>query len=384
MVIKEEFLNMTNFNEHAVTSFVFSKKGKQLSNRRVLYHIKERLSIKNPISVALCPTSTCVRKCTFCSNTQRNKINNGKDYSSEVFENILTDLKNMNVKGVSVAGGGEPLTYDKEKLHKFFSQKDIKYKIGLHTNGVNLDYIFDREILEKRNINYINVSVVANNAELYKKVTGGSEEQFNKIKENLIKGINKKSFPTLGVKILLCRENYMFVKDIYDYFKGIGISNVLLRCVGNFEKNQDIELNQYQVNKLKDILNNSLNLDISQINMILGQPDIKNLPVPSKCWINILGYTAGIDPDGETYLCSPWSRKEFSIGNVNENSFSNIWGNDKHRETINSLNIKLKSGKCNPLKCRHYFSNLAIDAYIAGTLKSLPIKEISNNYGMFI
>ena len=105
---------------------------------------------------------------------------------------------------------------------------------------------------------------------------------------------------------------------------------------------------------------------------------------PTRCWICALQYTAGVDPDGEVYLCSPWSRKEYSIGNINQSSIRKIWGSNKHIEIATKLSDNLQSGKCSPLLCRHYYSNLAIDAFLAGSIEALSKMGIEKNYGRFI
>ncbi len=387
--------------DYTVTNFIYSKEGKRLSTKRVLYHISERLKgydiyssdivqfFQSPISIALCPTARCVRQCKFCSNTERNRINRklGLEYSENIFNQIVNDLNKLNVLGVSVAGGGEPLLWNKKQFHKFLCQKNPPYKIGIHTNGVYLDNLFDNEIIKADNISYINVSVNAHNPILYKEITDGSRKQFLKIEKNFKKGIKLKqkydNFPTFSVKIIICRENYKYVKEIREYFMKLDIPNILLRCAGNFEPNQDVELLRNQIKELKKILIAELKLGTEQIEAIIGEPT-KKPPIPSRCWIAALKYTAGIDPDGEVYLCSPWSRKEYSIGNVNEKSFTKIWGSKKHASIIKELNKKLQQEECNPLLCRHYYSNLSIDAYINGILTALPKEQMKINYGRFI
>ena len=95
-------------------------------------------------------------------------------------------------------------------------------------------------------------------------------------------------------------------------------------------------------------------------------------------------YTAGIDLDGEVYLCSQYSFIKYSIGNVNEMELKRIWGSKKHLETIDRLNQKCVSGKCNILTCRHYYSNLAIDSFFGGFFKALSKDKLEENYGRFI
>ncbi len=181
--------------------------------------------------------------------------------------------------------------------------------------------------------------------------------------------------------IILTGKKY--ANEIKEYFESLGVENILLRCVGNFENGQDIELSPSQNETLIQILKTKMHLPKEQIQAIIGKNEQK-LPIPSKCWVLALQYTAGIDPDGETYLCSPWSQKKYSIGNVNDNNFIDFWGKEKHRRVVETLNNKMKNNECNPLLCRHYYSNLAIDAFLQGIIKSLPKTKLEEIYGRFI
>lgn len=257
----------------------------------------------------------------------------------------------------------------------------------MHTNGVLLEKILDERIFKNGNIAYINISVVAHTPDLYTKVCKASNRQFSRIERNILNAIKLKnstgSSIALGVKILLCRENFSFALEMFNYFKSIGVDNILIRCVGNFEPWQNVELLPDQINHLTSVFKNNFGMSDDQVAAVTGTiPDV--LPMPSRCWICALQYTAGVDPDGEVYLCSPWSRKEYSIGNINQSDSRNIWGSDKHKQVAAMLNKNLRSGKCNPLLCRHYYSNLAIDAFIAGLIKALPKEEMEKGYGRFI
>lgn len=167
------------------------------------------------------------------------------------------------------------------------------------------------------------------------------------------------------------------------YFIDLGLSNLLVRCVGNFEPGQDVELDNEQIAKVSRVFKMSFGMNRDQIDAVIGKSRVSP-PRPSRCWIAALQYTAGIDPDGETYLCSPWSRNGYSIGNINRSRFKNIWGGSRHKEIALKLNAHLQNGDCNPLTCRHYYSNLAIDAFLAGILEPLPKGSIEHSYGRFI
>ena len=395
---KKGGVEMQKINEYTITSFI-SKEGLiQLSNRRVLFHIKERMNIYDtisreivsvlpPVSVALCPTPECVRFCIFCSNTVRNKEHRQAKavYSDKLFERIVVDLDEMNVQGVTIAGGGEPMTYQGQALWKLFLTQH-SFQIGLHTNGITITKDRFKDLASAPYLRYVNLSFIAHKPELYTKIARRSANQFNVIERFLLdypKMLNSLNSPQeFSVKVLICRENYGYVNEIVNYLQGCNITNILLRCVANFERQQDVELTRAQKKELGYILR-EMKIPSEQVETVLGRHHAK-IPVPSRCWINTLMYTAGIDPDGEVYLCSQYSFIEYSIGNVNEIDFKRIWESKKHLEVIDRLNQRCVSGKCDILTCRHYYSNLAIDSFISGFFKALPKDKLEENYGRFI
>lgn len=396
-------MSQTAILKSTVTTFVSSGRGKQLTSRRVLVHFPERMAGYDasdrdnviqtrlaPVSVALCPTTTCVRQCSFCSNTTRNK--NGQkvcaEYNPETLKQVSDDLKGMGVLGVTIAGGGEPLVYDKPAFYSFLAQARPPFKIGIHTNGVLLQKLFTKPIMDSGNIRYINVSAVAHRPDLYQQVTGSPHEQFFKIEQGLKRAVelqkSRNAFAEFGVKIILCRSNYRHVKGMVDYFRGLGIKNVLLRCVGNFEQDQDVELREEQYQELATIFRGELGMSEDQISAVTGRNPVKP-PIPSRCWMTALQFNAGIYPDGEVYICTLWAQKEFSIGNVNKQRFSSLWGGEKHKEVARALNRKLQDGICDPLRCRLYYSNLLVDKYVEGARELVPPKSgMDDCYGRFI
>jgi len=310
------------------------------------------------------------------------------EYGNDMFREVSEDLKRMGVLGVTIAGGGEPLSYDKPAFDSFLAQESPPFKIGIHTNGVLLQRLFTKPIVDASNIKYINVSAVAHRPDLYQQVTGSPHEQFFEIEQGLRKAVELQSghdnFPEFGVKIILCRSNYRHVKGMVDYFRGLGIKNVLLRCVGNFEPDQDVELRAEQYDELGAIFREDLGMSEDQISAVTGRNPVKP-PIPSRCWMTALQFNAGIYPDGEVYICTLWAQKEFSIGNVNKERFSSLWGGERHRQVAQVLNRKLKEGICDPLRCRLYYSNLLVDKYVEGAHDLLPSKSSMDDcYGRFI
>ena len=72
-----------------------------------------------------------------------------------------------------------------------------------------------------------------------------------------------------------------------------------------------------------------------------------------------------INYDGEVYLCQPLiGNKEYSLGNLNEHRFLDLWNAKRHREVIAKLHEKFAKGACE--NCRAISYNVAIDRLLQG------------------
>ena len=337
-----------------------------------------------PRSIGINPTPICNRHCTFCSSSQRNKINieDGIEIDREVLDKLLEDFSIMGGRGCVLVGGGEPLLSCGGKINEVILAHHLYY--GSNTNGVNLNKFLNPLIIKK--FSWISISIIAHNKSLYNKVGGLSvnDNQFNILHKNLrqcsnlIKILQKKNkrFPYLSAKIMICRENYRSAGEIYNYIKKLGFKDIALRCVNNFEieksyrgrmlKPQDVELSSEQKKELGRILAHQTDLPKGTIdNIVNGQGNSRDFSiVPSICWNIILGLIVNIDTDGEVYLCNPrLGMKEFSIGNIHYRRLKEIWQSKKHQKVVEKTYLNFKK-ICDLPKCRHYRVNQTIEAFL--------------------
>jgi len=87
-----------------------------------------------PVSLQMAPTSKCNLNCEFCSNVNRNKVQNLdlKDVTDLIYE-----LRTIGLKTVEWTGGGDPTCW--EELYAAVDYCDIlEIEQGLITNGLNL------------------------------------------------------------------------------------------------------------------------------------------------------------------------------------------------------------------------------------------------------
>jgi MoaA/NifB/PqqE/SkfB family radical SAM enzyme len=87
-----------------------------------------------PIHVQFIPTNRCNLNCSFCSCKKRNKT---EELPLNEIIGLISTLKKLGCKAVTITGGGEPLMHPQisEIINAFYSNN---IKIGLVTNGLLL------------------------------------------------------------------------------------------------------------------------------------------------------------------------------------------------------------------------------------------------------
>jgi len=349
-----------------------------------------------PRSIGINPTPVCDRNCVFCSSRQRNRINirKGIEITKDKLDALFQSFVNLQGKGCVLVGGGEPLLACDGKIDEVISKYDLRY--GCNTNGVNL-YKFINPSIMKR-FAWISVSIIAHNRLLYNKVAGLGllNKQFDILHNNLKRCLELKGrkFPYFSAKIMICRENYLFVGKIYNYIKELGFKDIALRCVNNFElekkykdyqfKPQDVELSFQQKEKLGKILEHETDLSKAIIDNIvnnIGKKQKDNFDkffvYPSVCWNIVLGLIVNIDTDGEVYLCNPrLGMKEASVGNINHTKFDKVWQSKRHIKVVRQTYLNFDK-KCYLSKCRHYRVNQAIELFLEN---KLSLEDLNHAY----
>ncbi|NLI09632.1 MAG: radical SAM protein [Elusimicrobia bacterium] len=163
----------------------------------------------------------CNAACSFCSQGNFDKSLNAP------FELIAKEIYLAKKNGFTRLGfsGGEP-TADKNILKAVKLAKSVGFKfIRIQTNGIRLkDYSFCRS-LAKAGLTFCKFSFTNDDAVLHDSLTGvlGSWASAFKGLENM-----KRLKVRLGNNIVINRYNYNRLKDIIEYFLKKGISNFVV------------------------------------------------------------------------------------------------------------------------------------------------------------
>ena len=114
-----------------------------------------KIKMAKPISVAVAPTSRCNLKCSFCSNSKREKH---EDLDFGELKQVILGLAANGLRTVEITGGGDPTMYDHiNALIRFCDE--IGLQVGMITNGVALRENVRQEYLDK--LKWLRISINA-------------------------------------------------------------------------------------------------------------------------------------------------------------------------------------------------------------------------------
>lgn len=264
-----------------------------------------------PISVELSLTNRCNFNCVWCSDKDL-RARLGDDMDFGVIKKLLLDLQQNGTKGIVIEGGGEPT------IHRHFDDAvnfahDLGFGVGLITNG---SISIKRNMADK--LEWIRVSLDASNAEEMKALKN------NDYYEKIMSNINSlcSSNATVGVGYVVTSKNISSLESLILRLSNFGVNYIQFRpVIDNPELQVYVDLaylKRYENRRF------SVNIDGMHQNVIQGNAGLH-------CIANSLSTV--ITADGGVYLCGRLNIYDWfePMGNLNRESFKDIWHGDKRR-----------------------------------------------------
>lgn len=252
--------------------------------------IESENGIFHPVTLSLSLTDRCNQSCYYCYLKGNN--NKGNYLETESVINLLRQAKDIGIKAVDIAGGGEPSFHpDFDKIIDTINELDLE--LGLITNGTRVDS------KRLRNAKWIRFSIDTFDRELYKKIRKTKlMPDFEEIKK-----ICDNPSTVAGVS---CVVNEFNVHDLYDFVnnaKQFGFDNVWLKPM---ESDYNTEINRNYSVEIEKQLERILELETSDFHIYYRSFDestatSKNQDCFSRCIFQRL--TVHVSADGYYYPC---------------------------------------------------------------------------------
>lgn len=273
-----------------------------------------------PISIELHLTNKCNLACEWCVDQKIRK--GGKSLAFDSLIRLLDDLEDKNV-GLTIEGGGEPT------LYSFFEDFVIEanrrgISLGLITNGV---YPIKLSLLHC--FRWLRISVDASTPEEYIIEKGG--DGFSNVISNIKRMCEAKKGTILGVSYVLTKRNCKWIPTFLNTMQTLGLDYVQFR---NVEENTHLKLEKEQMDELGKEIEQKFTRQTLCVRLDSHFRDV--------CANNNLSCVAHslrsiIHADGDVLLCEKRRHDAISIGNINTDSFLDIWNASARRHATKKL-----------------------------------------------
>ena len=301
-----------------------------------------------PLYVEISPMGACNHRCTFCA----------VDYigyktvslNIDMMRQRLPEMARLGIKSVMYAGEGEPM------LHKHISElvtiaTGASIDVSFTTNATAMPKDFIDTALP--HVSWIKASVNAGKAETYAKIHQTKPEHFALAFKNLeamAKARREKNLKVkLGAQTLLLPENAAEIRELAERCRDAGLDYLVVKPYSqhNFSETRvysGIDYSPYlkMESELADLNTPNFNV-VFRANTIRKYMDEHRYP---KCYSTpfLWGYimASGVVSGCSAYLLDP----RFEFGNINDQSFQDIWEGEKRHANYNLVMKELDISEC--------------------------------------
>ncbi|TLD95150.1 radical SAM protein [Helicobacter jaachi] len=306
-----------------------------------------------PIYVEVSPYGGCNHRCTFC----------GVDYMGyksikidlEVYAKRIEEMGRLGVKSVMFAGEGEPF------LHKDLPQMSaISVQSGVDV-GITTNFVLASEKnlpLILQSASWIKVSLNAGDKESYALIHRTKEADFEKVLANLALSVRLRkelqSTCTIGAQMLLLPQNYHTAFALAHRLKGIGVDYLVIKPYSQhlFSKTRQYEGLDYSAYLSLESQLETLNDE--HFSVVFRASTMRKLQTkqPYTTCYSTPYFWGYISSNGDVYGCSCYlGQDKFAYGNINEQSFEEIWTGEKRKKSAEYVREKLDISQCR-VNCR--------------------------------
>ncbi len=318
-----------------------------------------------PITLELGPATVCNHYCTWCMHgayfgKHRNDADVLKRYPDnsimkfDFYKRLLDECIPLGIKSVILSGSGEP--FMNPEISRFIEYtKHSGADLALITNG---SVIREQDIVPAVSCaTWIRISLDAATPQTRQRVHRTAENDFENTIANMRKLATAKkerdAAVQLGAQIALCPENVHEIFEVARISKECGMDYTQIKPVIFHPQSSNRQLERdFFIDALQDARAAREKLEDERFKVYVKEDQFSailaenhEVGVYQKCYADFFPI---IEANGLVYYCSQTrGLPEFMLGDLNRNSFREIWESGRRKEIFQSIDIR----KCQPV-CR--------------------------------
>lgn len=272
--------------------------------------------------------------------------------SKDVLLPNLKEVAKKGMKSIIYAGEGEPLL-NKDAIEIINQTKSYGIDAAMSTNGVLLTKEASKECL--KSLTWIRFSTAGIKEDTYNKIQQGKPGDLKKVLANMEDAVkvkhDQKAETTIGVQLLLLPENKDEIIEMAKELRTIGVDYFTIKPYSQHPQSGNVIEIDYQEllgleNDLKGIATDdfSIYFRAHAMQKLTCKRSYKN------CYA--LPFMVYLDAKGNLWPCIVFMGKdELSYGNINEESFVQIWEGERRKKVIDFFDKMDLEKNCREL-CR--------------------------------
>lgn len=302
-----------------------------------------------PIYLEISPFGACNHRCTFCAVDYIGYKTAKLDV--EVLKPRLAEMGSLGVKSIMYAGEGEPLLHP--QIHEIVAlTKSSGIDVSITTNATVMTDSFLNDALPL--ISWMKISINAGTSKTYAQIHRTKERDFARVVENMRRAVLEKRKRNLacvlGAQALLLPENAAEMEQLAKLCRDeIGLDYLVVKP---YSQHLFSETHLYEnVDYLPhlEMMHVLERYNDDKFNIIFRDHTMKKYMGTDrypKCYATpfLWGY---IMADGSLYGCSAYLLdKRFEYGNINEQTFKEIWEGERRRQNFEFVRHELDINDC--------------------------------------
>ena len=330
----------------------------RIDSHKLLFHpnrVADWLDGENiyPIYMEISPSGACNHRCVFCAldfmEYQRRYLD------TEILKARLKEMAGLGLKSVMYAGEGEPF------LHKDMAEitrygKSVGIDQAFTTNATLMSPEISKQILDVTS--WIKVSCNAGTPESYEKIHRTKGAHFNRVIDNLEAAVKLRQENgwacTLGMQILLLPETQHEVVGLAKIARDIGLDYLVIKPYSHHPQSKCKGYKDIDYSNLEELGEELEAIRTDSFQPILRLNTIRKWNEKDRPYERCLGlpFWSYLDAGGNVWGCSMFLEDDrFNYGNINEQTFQEIWEGEKRTEAMKDFLANFDPAKCR-INCR--------------------------------